>query len=217
MFLSKDVSLVADYGGAQTVNFFNRRQPWLFALNESGNNPEWCVDFTTNANRDFSRRVSVNVTDTNNVQRFSLKAFGERLNENVISATEDAAVMFVESGSVSGQDPVFVDLDLTVGRTTTLALGGNIALGSRKGELITLEVTTVSGVVSSRFPVTVDGFFGFTVRTGGALRKIRFLALNDDNGAGGEIFVLDNVCGSSTVAAIRPVTVPTPVAPAPVG
>jgi hypothetical protein len=167
----------------------------------TGDKSEWCVNFTTNLNRDFSKGVTVPVADATNVPRFSLKASGERADENVISATEDAAVLFVEKGSLGA--PTFVDLDLlgTSPPSPVRAWGGTIVLGSQRNELVTLELTTTSGPVTNKFAVSSDGFVGFIVRTGGALTKIRFVATNDDAGAGGEIFVLDDVCGSSSVRA----------------
>jgi hypothetical protein len=83
-----------------------------------------------------------------------------------------------------------------LGTSPVRAWGGPIALGSQKNELVTLELTTESGPVTTKYD---NGFVGFIVRTGGALTKIRFVATNDDAGAGGEIFVLDDVCGSSSV------------------
>jgi hypothetical protein len=187
------------------VTYFTSRTQWLNALTKG--DTDWCVDFTTNLNRDFSRGATVNVADTGSTTRFSLKAFGDRVDENVISATEDAAVMFVESGSL--EEATYVDLTL-LGSTPVLGWGGTITLGTQKNELVTLELTTTDGVVSRTFPLTTDGFVGFTVRTGGALTKIRFVATNNDTGAGGEIFVLDDVCGSAavnivpTAAPVRP-------------
>lgn len=186
---------------AQSVNLFTSRQQWDFALD--GDTPEFCVDFTTNANSDFSQgNGPVILSDMANVQRFSLNAIGPRDDQNLVSATEDAAILFVEKGSLG--DPTFVDLDLTVGSSLApvLAWGGEIALGSQQNELVTLELTTASGQVSQTFPIVADGFIGFTVQTGGGLSKIRFVATNDDTGAGGEIFTLDNVCGSTTLEVI---------------
>lgn len=205
---------ITELVGAQTVQLFTSRQQWNFAL--AGDAPEWCVDFTSNANIDFSEgQGPVVVDDTADVPRFSLKSFGSG-DQNLISATEDAAVLFVESGSLG--DPTFVNLDLTDGLDTVLAWGGDFALGSQQNELVTLQITTTSGAVLTNYDIIEDGFFGFIVQTGGALTNIRFVATENDNGAGGEIFTLDNVCGSSMIDAAptpAPISNPLPTIPSP--